>query len=55
MKNFFQEIPRNIVIRYSYNFEKSKLLKGAKVYSEGDTADKIYLLKKGEVEVCITR
>jgi CRP-like cAMP-binding protein len=51
MHYFFQEIPKSLVIRYSYNFKKMKLLNGSTIYKENDPSNYIYLIRKGEAEV----
>jgi hypothetical protein len=51
MSSFFYNIPKNIVIRYSYNFRTKKIQRGIVVYKQGDPVDGIYLVKKGELEV----
>lgn len=49
--NFFHNMPRNVIMKYCYNFEKSKLRKDQVVYKQGDKPLSVYLIKKGEVKV----
>lgn len=51
MDNFFQSIPKNIVMKYSYNFKKIKLTRGVHLYQEGEESKMVYLIKKGDLQM----
>lgn len=51
IQNLFQELQREVAIRLSYMFKKSKLMKGNYVYKQGEKANDIFLIKKGEVQI----
>ena len=45
------KITNDTITKFAYLFEKQKILFGEKVYIEGEIAEKIYLIKKGEIEL----
>lgn len=53
MHYFFQELPKDVVIRYSYNFQKVHYKRGNYIYKTGDKSTEVFLISKGEVQVTI--
>ena len=57
MIDFMTEIPcfrkwtKNSIVKFSYYLKKRKLLRNQYLYKVGDKADKIYIIKKGEIEI----
>ena len=50
-ESLFKGIPSDVVIRLSLLFRKKKYFQGNVIYGEGDNANEMYLIKKGEVEI----
>jgi hypothetical protein len=46
-----QSLPRETVVRLSYNFKKKKMFKDTVIYRQHEDADMIYLVKNGTVQV----
>lgn len=50
-KYFFQQMPKQLLVKYSYNFERLRLRRGDSVYNVGDKSKSVFLIKKGEIVV----
>ena len=51
IKNLFQELQPEVAIRLSYMFKKSKFMKGNFIYKQGEKANEVFLVKKGEIQI----
>lgn len=45
------EGPRETLVKFSYFFTEKEFKYGEKIFSEGDQPTKVFLIKKGEIEV----
>ena len=44
-------LTNDTITKFAYLFEKKRIFFGEKIYREGDSADYVYLIKKGEIEL----
>ncbi len=57
MIDFMMQIPcfrkwtKNSIIKFSYYLKKQKLFRNQILYRTGQKADRIYIIKKGEIEI----
>lgn len=51
IENLFQELQAEVAIRLSYMFKKSKFMKGNYIYKQGEKANEVFLIKKGEIQI----
>lgn len=50
-ERMFKGIPVDVIIRLSFLFKKKSYFQGNEVFSEGDMANEMFLIKKGEVQI----
>lgn len=49
--NFCRGLRSEVVLKISLNFLKQRFYKGKIIFCQGDTANDVYIIKKGEVQV----